>query len=219
MDGNADDGKTMQAARLIGGAALALGTGVAAGVIAHNLMYERTNVSPEVKRSRSTGNSQGDGYRAVFLPVIGAMGGVGALVGAQAQLKAGPLGAVLGLAALGGAGLGMTVGYAMGAAKGSSEADATYGATHEQRTDEQFQRLDIDRSGALDLAPDGRLPEFLTTGGHSYERLLRAADTNADSTVTRAEYIALLDSLDTDRSGKLSTGEAFEAATKYGSYV
>lgn len=192
---------------------------MAAGVVARNLMFERTNVSPEVKESRSTGNSQGDGYRAAFLPVIGAMGGFGALVGAHAKLGGGPLAAGLGLAALGGAGLGMTVGYVIGASQGSNAADATYGPTHAQRADQLFARLDIDGSGELELDPKGRLPEYMTAAGSNYERVLRAADADSSAAVTKGEYVDLLEGLDTDGSGKLSSKEAFESVGTYGTYV
>jgi hypothetical protein len=210
----------MDAGRLVAGAALALTAGATAGVVARSLMYERANVSPETKRSRSTGNPQGDGYRSVFLPVLGAMGGVAALAGAHSKLGGGALAAGLGLAALGGAGIGMTIGYATGALQGSKAAEATWGSTIEEDADELFALLDVDRSGSLELDPDGRLPEYLTRGGYSYESRLRAADTDENGVVTRPEYVALLQRFDADGSGKLSSGEFMDMsrATRPRSY-
>lgn len=171
---------------------------------------------------------EADGYVTVMIPTLSAFGVVGAGLGAANLLGKGSIASGLGLAALTGALVGNSVGYIMGASRGSSSVHAQYGVDIDSQAKNLIGTYDTSGNGTLELDPAGRpAGEYLrqttyrdlytgqdVTSWTSVEHATRAADASGDGVVTTSEAKALFTKFDANSDGLLQSEEtsAFTAA-------
>ncbi len=184
-------------------------------------MYDRSNVSPEVKQGRRSGNSAADGYAQALPGSLAAMGAFGAAAGGvHALMKGGP--ALVSVGLLGTAGLlaGALVGGITGATRGGRAAHETFDPKIGADVDKLMERFDLDKDGNVSIdVPAGAMPEFMyrngltpdiytgTTGISSIEQIARRADVDSSGSASRQEIVDLFTSFDASGNDKLNGEE------------